>query len=135
MDVHKLNNGGYFVGGQVALSLPGDACMRCMGLITERRLSQEAARYGRAGGMPQVVWTNGVLASVAVNLIIQLFTPWQETDRRSTCIEFDANQNTLTTSHRIGELGPPSCRHFPTNEAGSPSFDIRDLRAATRMPA
>lgn len=76
MDVHNLGGGGYFVGGQVALSLPGDLCMRCMGLITNARLSQEASRYGQAGAAAQVVWTNGALASAAVNLIVQLFTPW-----------------------------------------------------------
>ena len=55
---------------------PGGPCLRCCGLITDKRLEQEAERYGAAGERPQVVWPNGVLASTAVGLLAQLLTPW-----------------------------------------------------------
>jgi len=125
MDVHELPDGGFFVGGQVAFSLPGDLCMRCMGIITDTRLSQEASRYGAAGPAPQVVWTNGALASAAVNLIISLFTPWHSAAPRSTCIELDANQGTMAESNRVTSFRGTQCRHHPLIEAGSPMFDIR----------
>lgn len=125
MDIHELPDGGFFVGGQVTLSLPGDLCMRCMGIITDRRLSQEASRYGAAGPAPQVVWTNGYLASAAVNLIISLFTPWHPAVLRSTCIELDANQGSMVESQRVKSLRGTHCRHHPLAEAGNPMFDIR----------
>ena len=55
MDVHE-SSGEFSISGQVMLSLPGKPCMRCMGLITEEALAQEAAKYGAAGARPQVVW-------------------------------------------------------------------------------
>jgi len=127
MDVHDLPEGGYLVGGQVALSLPGDLCLWCMGLLTEERLAQEASRYGRAGPAPQVVWTNGLLASMAVNLVMQLFTPWSGLPIRSTCIELDANRSSLGPSHKVRCLEGVVCRHYPLIEAGSPLFDLRAL--------
>ena len=36
--------------------------MRCMAIVTEEYLKEEAGRYGDAGPRPQVVWPNGVLA-------------------------------------------------------------------------
>jgi hypothetical protein len=128
MDVHPLPDGGYFVGGQVALSLPGDLCMWCMGLLTDANLAQEASRYGKAGPAPQVVWTNGALASMAVNLIMQLFTPWHDRSTRSTCIELDANRNSLCPSPKLKLFEGTDCRHYPVNEVGSPLFDIRLLK-------
>jgi molybdopterin-synthase adenylyltransferase len=53
------------MGGQVILSMPGDLCMTCLGFLNENSLSKEAARYEAAGDRPQVVWSNGVLASTA----------------------------------------------------------------------
>jgi molybdopterin/thiamine biosynthesis adenylyltransferase len=48
MDVHELNNQRFLIAGQVILSIPGNPCMRCCGLITDERLAQEANRYGAA---------------------------------------------------------------------------------------
>lgn len=70
MDVHGTEKP--VIGGQVILSSPGGICMRCMGFLTDERLAQEAARYGKAGPRPQVVWPNGVLASTAVGLAVIL---------------------------------------------------------------
>jgi molybdopterin-synthase adenylyltransferase len=76
MDVHDLKKQRYLISGQVILSMPGRPCLRCCGLVTDERLTQEANRYGAAGSRPQVVWSNGVLASSAVGLITQILTPW-----------------------------------------------------------
>jgi hypothetical protein len=51
-------------------------CLRCMGIICDDVLERE--RYGAAGGRPQVVWPNGMLASAAVGIAVQLLTPWCE---------------------------------------------------------
>lgn len=53
MDVHGDNPP--VIGGQVILSAPGGWCMRCMGFLTDAKLTEEAARYGKAGARPQVV--------------------------------------------------------------------------------
>lgn len=38
--------------GQVMLSTPGEPCLRCLQLVTEERLKEEAQRYGVAGSRP-----------------------------------------------------------------------------------
>jgi hypothetical protein len=68
--------GGFAISGQASLSLPGMLCLRCMQVIREEDLARE--RYGAAGGRPQVVWPNGMLASIAVGYAVQLLTPWNE---------------------------------------------------------
>jgi hypothetical protein len=55
-----------------------------MGFLTEEKLAEEAARYGKAGARPQVIWPNGVLASAAVGLGVEL--------------TYDGNQGTLSRS-------------------------------------
>jgi hypothetical protein len=71
MDVHEAGNR-FVIGGQVALSTPGEHCLWCMGILDTKSIADEARRYGAAGGRPQVVWPNGVLASIAVGLFAQL---------------------------------------------------------------
>ena len=75
MDVHDLGKDGFLISGQVVLSTPGSPCLRCCGVITDERLTEEAKKYGAAGSRPQVVWPNGVLASTAVGLAVRLLTP------------------------------------------------------------
>src|SRR3546814_11120469 len=53
MDVHSVGDH-YLVSGQVILSSPGEPCLRCFGLVTDEALEAEGARYGDAGGRPQV---------------------------------------------------------------------------------
>jgi molybdopterin-synthase adenylyltransferase len=115
---------GYSVVGQVALSMPGRACLRCMGIIRESDLADEAQRYGAAGGKPQVVWPNGVLASLAVGLAIQLVAPWHEGHVEHALLEYDGNRHTMTASTVLAEL-PHACQHFAgINSLGDPWFHL-----------
>jgi len=66
MDVTKVAESMYAVSGQMIMTHPDGPCMRCLGFITDQRLSVEENRYGDAGINPQVIWTNGTLASLAV---------------------------------------------------------------------
>lgn len=77
MDVHQTSDR-YLIVGQVALSMPGEVCLWCMNVLRNDLLAQEAAQYGAAGGRPQVVWANGILASAAVGIMMQLTTPWHK---------------------------------------------------------
>lgn len=124
MDVTKVGDG-FLVAGQVLLSSPGGPCLRCVGVVTDERLSEEAAQYGAAGGKPQVVWPNGVLASIAVGLLMQLIAPWHRKAVASVYREFDGNTHIVRESPKWKSLEGRSCPHHPVNERGDPTFDIR----------
>lgn len=132
MDVHQLDTG-FLIAGQVVLSLPGGPCLRCLGIVTDEALEEEGRNYGAAGGKPQVVWPNGVLASTVVGLFIQLITPWHQSDTVGECLEYDGNAGTLQRSERMGRRAGQVCPHRPIAELGDPSFDMRRVtRARTK---
>jgi hypothetical protein len=118
MDVHGKETP--VIGGQVILSSPGGLCMRCMGFLTDERLAQEAARYGSAGPRPQVVWPNGVLASTAVGLAVDLLTNWTRRGRAHAYLSYDGNQATVKESITLRNLPARTCPHFPESDIGDP---------------
>ena len=124
MDVHKLGNH-FLIAGQVVLTLPGGPCLRCMGVVTEAALATEAQLYGAAGGKPQVVWPNGVLASTAVGLFTQLVCPWHDKPMDAAYLEYDGNKHTVSPSMRLAAMANRPCNHYATHETGDPRFDIR----------
>ena len=108
------------MGGQVIASLPGQACMRCMGLLTEELLLREAERYGAAGSRPQVVWPNGVLASSAVGIGVDLLTDWTKRISGPVFLEYDGNRGTVKNrSQQIRSIG---CNHYLESHVGEPVF-------------
>jgi molybdopterin/thiamine biosynthesis adenylyltransferase len=126
MDVHKLGGGhGHLVAGQVVLSEPGSPCLRCMGIVTDEALAEEARRYGAAGGRPQVVWSNGVLASLAVGLVVQMVTPWSRRTGPGAYLSYDGNSGLVTQAERFRRWKGGACTHYPDIAVGDPSFDIR----------
>ena len=122
------------VSGQVILSTPGAPCLRCCGFITDERLKEEAERYGAAGGRPQVVWSNGVLASTAVGLLTQILTPWYPDPPAFVYLEYDGNKGTVSRSARMDVLRDRSCTHHPRDETGEPMFDIREHLPVAGQP-
>ncbi len=120
MDVHGTEKP--VIGGQVILSSPGSVCMRCMGFLTDAQLAQEAGRYGDAGARPQVVWPNGVLASTAVGLAVDLVTNWTRRGRLHAYLSYDGNAATMKESITLLKLDPASCTHFPVSKAGDPIY-------------
>lgn len=126
MDVHDLG-AEFLIAGQVVLSMPGRPCLQCLGVVRQDALDEEGRRYGAAGGKPQVIWPNGVIASSAVGLIVQLVTPWHSKIMDSIYLEYDGNLHTMI--HRRGyeaAINRP-CPHYPANETGDPGFDIRRI--------
>jgi hypothetical protein len=117
MDVHEAD-GQFSISGQVILSMPGDLCMRCLGFLRTELLAKEAENYGAGGGRPQVVWANGVLASIAVGVFTQLFTPWHKAHSRAIYLEYDGNSQSISASNRLHHISGRSCPHFT---------DYRDL--------
>lgn len=120
MDVHLVNEKPH-IAGQIILSVPGGPCMRCLGFLNDERLRQEADHYGAAGDRPQVIWSNGVLASVAVGILVDLLTGWRGLPRRGEYLHYDGNSHELSRSPRL-EYAPATCLHFPLEEIGEPRF-------------
>lgn len=108
------------------MSLPGMSCLRCMGIITDDRLRQEAQGYGAAGARPQVVWVNGVLASAAVGIFVKLFTPWEKEIKFPILLEYDGDAQTLLPSNKLKYLETHFCPHFEgLQNIGDPFFERR----------
>lgn len=126
MDVHEVGDG-FLVGGQVVLSVPGAPCLRCLGIITDEALEEEARNYGAAGGKPQVVWPNGVLASTAVGLFMQTVTPWFTPENLGECLEYDGNLHTVQPSDRMRRRRDLPCPHRSMQDIGDPMFDVRRM--------
>jgi hypothetical protein len=120
MNVHEIE-GGFSVSGQVILSMPGCLCMRCLGFLRDDLLAREEENYGAAGGRPQVVWANGALASAAVAVFTQLFTPWHAAHADCVYLEYDGNNQSVTTSNRLLQMRGRQCPHFPQrSDLGDP---------------
>lgn len=120
MDVLPLEDQ-FTVSGQVILTMPGGLCMWCLGFLRDELIAQEAQRYGAAGDHPQVVWANGVLASTAVGVFTQLFTPWHWRHATTIYLEYDGNTHTVAASNRLRYMEGKSCPHFRSHqELGDP---------------
>ena len=132
MDVH-VQPDGYAITGQVAASIPGMPCLRCMTVLTPKLIANEAAQYGKAGPRPQVIWPNGVLASTAVALLIQLVTPWSRTADTPVIVEYDGNRHELRWGAANSFLTSAKCPHFDALEdLGDPWFEAKKLQPRSR---
>lgn len=132
MDVTSIDTG-YVISGQVILSMPGGMCMRCLGFLAESLLAKEAARYGAAGGRPQVIWPNGILASAAVGIFMQLLTPWHTDHRPLVYLEYDGNAQTLSPSNRLHYVRDKKCAHFSSStDLGDPLWSSDALSVSGR---
>jgi hypothetical protein len=120
MDVHCIGDEPPRMGGQAILSRPGGPCMFCLGFLNERVLAQEGERYGDAGAQPQVVWPNGVLASTAVGIAVDLLTDWTRSLRGVVYLEYDGNEGTVKPHVRLEYLEDKSCPHYPADQVGDP---------------
>ncbi len=108
--------------GQVFTSMPGYPCMRCLGFFPDGALSREGRLYGDAGSNPQVVWANGILASAAVGVAVEILTAWPGNPSEIIWLSYDGNLNTLTPHVKLKYFIPTECTHFPINAIGPPIF-------------
>ncbi len=119
MDVHRGDP--YSISGQVVLSMPGEPCFNCVGFIREKDLDDEGRRYGEAGANPQVVWPNGVLASTAVGIFVQMFTPWCRINSGIGFLGYDGDGLTLERDSRLTVARNMECVHFEAiSDVGDP---------------
>jgi molybdopterin-synthase adenylyltransferase len=120
MDVHAVEGQPPRMAGQVILSIPGGPCMKCLGFLNEQTLACEAAAYGAAGPRPQVVWPNGVLASAAVGIAVDLLTDWSRSMRQVVYLSYDGNQGTLQSHPHLPYLQATPCMHHRLDATGDP---------------
>lgn len=121
MDVHKEGDEPYSISGQVILSMPGMPCMTCMGFITEKKLSIEAAKYGKVGGRPQVVWPNGILASTAIGVFVDIVNGWSGNKDIPVYLSYDGNSGIINEHVRLKHCDK-ECNHYHLSEIGKPMF-------------
>lgn len=125
MDV-AAHEDGYHISGQIALSVPDQPCLWCMGIIREHLLAEEAAVYGEAGIRQQVVWPNGVLASSAIGMFMSLILPWSQKPL-PVLLEYDGNRGTVVPSVKL-EYMPRACPHFDMDtDLGDPFWRVNNL--------
>lgn len=110
MDIHEVGEH-FLISGQVITSMPGGPCMRCLGFLTDELVTKEVQAYGAAGGRPQVIWSNGVLASTAIGIFVRTRCNWA--GRAPTpYLEYDGNADILRPSHRAHLPEGWVCPHF-----------------------
>ena len=110
--------------GQVILSLPGQPCLSCLGFLTEDKLAKEAAQYGDAGIRPQVIWANGVLASTAVGIAVDLLTGWTKTSPKALYYLYDGNSGLVQPHPRLKFVNlDDRCTHYLLDHIGDPIFN------------
>lgn len=119
MDVHQVDGEPPRMAGQVILSAPGHACMKCLGFITPEKLAKEAQAYGAAGPRPQVIWPNGTLASSAIGLAVDALTGWTRKPRAPVYLSYDGNSSVIADHVRV-QYSPKDCHHYPLQNAGKP---------------
>ena len=123
MDVRQVEDQPPRMAGQVILSMPGGPCMTCFGFLSPERLAEEAAKYGDTGGRPQVIWPNGVLASTAIGVLVDLITGWTRQRDRAIYYSYDGNAGTVTPHIRLQYLENRQCPHFHHADQGEPKFE------------
>lgn len=122
MDVHKYDDG-YRIVGQVIQSFPNCPCLWCTGFINNHKLTREVGRYGDAGARPQVVWPNGMLASAAVGLFVQLVTTWGPKDE-TRYLEYNGNDLVMGVSPLLEHVRSETCSHYASSQLGDPFFSL-----------
>lgn len=125
MDVTETPDGKFLIAGQVVLTGPGEPCLKCLGVVKDEDLELEAQTYGAAGGKPQVVWPNGLLASTAVGLFVQLVTPWKDDTQTCAFLEYDGNRHLLREARALKLSRDRPCPHYRPSDVGDILFDIR----------
>lgn len=121
MDVHQNGLNDYYMSGQAILSMPGMPGMQTMGFLTEEKLAVEAAKYGVVGGRPQVIWPNGILASAAVGIFVDIVTGWSGQKDKLVYLSYDGNWRILTPHLRLNFIDKTK-NEYDIKETGTARF-------------
>jgi len=118
MDIVKSDDEPHNMFGQVQLSMPGEPCMICRGFLSEENLAKEANKYGDAGERPQVVWANGILASSAISVLIDLITNWTAEKNRQVYLSYEGNRGILNKHIKLDYPTSSDCKHYRVSDTG-----------------
>lgn len=107
-------------GGQVVTSLPGGACFRCLGFLSDELLTRERNRY--AGTQieyeQQVISINGLLASQAITNMLGLFAGFVAPAGVTRYISYNALTASLRAHPLLQGVDMNACPHYPLKDAG-----------------
>lgn len=120
MDVHQVMGDSPRMAGQIILSMPDESCMFCFDFLNDSVLAQEGTRYGDAGGRPQVIWSNGVLASSAVGLAVDLLTGWSGRRRPAAYLSYDGDACLVGPHPQYQLRSSKGCIHYTSQDIGDP---------------
>jgi molybdopterin/thiamine biosynthesis adenylyltransferase len=117
MGIDRPEDGPASIYGQVHLSLPGECCLICRGFLNQDDLTKEAERYGEDGGRPQVVWSNGILASNAIGVLAEVITNWTKLSNKLQHLTYEGNYHIIKPSIYLKTYGE-DCIHYPIESTG-----------------
>lgn len=128
MDITRLAERRYVVAGQMIVTIPDGPCLSCLGFLTQNRLNKEEDDYGDAGIHPQVMWTKGTLASLAVGAFVRLLNPRFDSSRDFEWLELDGDNQLISRSRQPEYTIKGPCGHFAPGDLGDPFFKLNDLQ-------
>ena len=70
----------------------------------------------------QVVWSNGVIASTAVGIAVDVLTDWTRSFHGPIYLHYNGNDGTVTKHPRLVHYIGGDCPHFPVDQIGDPVF-------------
>jgi len=109
MNVLESKQGDYSISGQVFVSRPKELCMKCFDFFNVK--NRVGGEYGDAGPRPQVVFTNGILASLAVNTLMK-FLSETYTGNPITYLVYDSSSDEVKRHPLLDHLNNSKCSHY-----------------------
>jgi molybdopterin-synthase adenylyltransferase len=94
------------------------ACRRYLAHLIDIGMDVHGDDKPTIGG--QVIWPNGVLASAAVGLGVEVVTGWTGRKRRYEYLVYDGNDGTLVRSPMLRGHGGTLCPHHVVSDVGDP---------------
>lgn len=110
MNVLKNENETYSIVGQVFLSLPNNLCMRCFDFFNPK--NNPDGEYGHAGPRPQVVFSNGVLASNAISSFVKLISKSYGFKLPGIYKTYDSDSENFVCHPLVEILSQRKCSHY-----------------------
>jgi molybdopterin/thiamine biosynthesis adenylyltransferase len=103
------------IGGNIIAAIPGQFCLWCIGFLSDQKLAAETGGRPRSyfqgtDKQAQVVSMNGVLASQAVNEVLQLLTGFAPVDEVLAMKKFNGLDGTLENWIIRPKSDCPKCR-------------------------
>jgi hypothetical protein len=94
--------------------------MSTKAFLTDEKLAAEGSAMATRVIVRQVIWPNGVLASTAVGLAVDLVTNWTRSNRSHAYLAYDGNEGTVRESLTLRNIAIKRCPHFLDDEVGDP---------------